>query len=116
MSGNGFFQKSLEIIRLRGHPRFYKFVAKYIGTLELGENQMRKLNDIGAKVGLDSSEVQAAIAGSSKGDPSTFPTWLKYLLIIIITAIAIAAGLWAAYQLTYPPGTLYDALAPQDFE
>lgn len=116
MSRDGFLQKGIELIRLRGHPRFYKFVTKYVGTAEPKDEQIHKLEQIGAKAGLDPIEVRAALAGSSKNNPGSFPRWLAYLLIIIVVVIAVIVGSWTIYWWHYPPGTLYDALAPHDFE
>ena len=116
MSGDGFINRGLELIRLRGHPKFYNFVKKFIGSPELGNEQIQKFEQIGAKVGLDPSKVRVALAESQTKSSNPSTNLLKYLLLIIAIAIILIAGIWAVYWLRYPPGTLYDALAPHDFE
>jgi hypothetical protein len=115
MSGDGFFYKGLELIRLRGHPKFYNFARKYIGTPELANAQIKKVEQIGTKVGLEPSEVRVALA-ASLGNPGFSPRLLAYILLIILIVIVSIVGIWIVYWGTYPPGTLYDALAPHDFD
>ena len=116
MSGDGFFKKGLELIRLRGHPKFYNFTKKFIGTPELADEQIQKFEQIGAKTGLEPSEVRVALAESSTKNPGSSPSLLRYILLVIVIVVIVLVGIWAVYSLSYPPGTLYDALAPHDFD
>lgn len=99
----------LDILRTRGGDRLYRLVLRIAGIPTIKAMPSKELVRLGAKVGLEASEVEQA--AESRPDVNVLPDWLKIILAIVV--IAGSYYLWR--RMTYLPGTLYGAIGPRDF-
>jgi hypothetical protein len=108
----------LERIYLRSGNRIHRTVVRLTGISPISENTKRQLVQLGAKVGLSASEVNAAVAEHTEPKPRPLPRWAAWVVCIGVLAISliVAAG-WINYvhYATYIPGTRYGAPSPRDF-
>ncbi len=99
----------LDILRTRGGARLYQLVLRIAGVPTIRAMPSKELVRLGAKVGLEASEVEQV--AENRPDANVFPKWLQLILAIIV--IAGSYYLWR--RMTYLPGTLYGAIGPRDF-
>lgn len=99
----------LDILRIRGGERLYRLVLRIAGVHAVRTMPSKELVRLGAKVGLEASEVEQV--AESRPDVNVFPDWLKIILAIIV----IVGSFYLWQRMTYLPGSLYGAIGPRDF-
>lgn len=97
-----------EIVRNILGERTSQFILKLGRRKKLKAATTQDLTRIGGLVGLNAAEVSAT-TGIAQAIMA-LPRWIKALLMII----AIIAGMYVVYNVTYIPGTLYASMKPKD--
>ncbi len=99
----------LDILRTRGGERLYRLILRIAGIPTVRAMPSKELVRLGAKVGLEASEVEQV--AESRPDVNVLPDWLKAILALIV----IVGSYYLGRRMTYLPGTLYGAIGPRDF-
>lgn len=105
-------------VYLRSGSRIYRTVVRLTGVSPIPENTRRQLVQLGAKVGLSASEVNAALAKPAVPKRRSLPRWAIWVLLLGAFAISlVVTAAWVTFvpSPTYPPGARYGALGPRDF-
>ena len=99
----------LDILRTRGGDRLYRLVLRIAGVPTIRVIPSNELMRLGAKVGLEASEVEQV--AESRPDVNVLPDWLKIILALLV----IVGSYYLWQRMTYLPGTLYGSISPKDF-
>ena len=99
----------LDILRTRGGERLYRLVLRIAGVPTIRAMPSKDLVRLGAKVGLEASELEQV--AERRPDVDVLPDCLK----IILAFIVIVGSFYLWRKMTYLPGTLYGAIGPRDF-
>lgn len=102
----------LEAVLEWGGERTLRLLKRLTRLPNIHERSIRKMRELGARVGLSASEVDETMNNSGTPLISNLPQ----LVVIILVIIAIIIGVTYAIVPTYAPGTDYGSVKPQDFD